>query len=110
MKRRSFLWLSAAWACSGVACDANETLSARPDPRLKVFAPVFASTYIGAHHRADLALHNAGPGSLEIDEIRSEHPDFTLGTELPRLLWPSDKVEIDIRFAPSSSGEVLGEL
>lgn len=64
----------------------------------------FDPLFIGLDDNKTVTISNTGTKTLEIANINSFNPDFTLDTSGPASILPGESIDININFAPSSAG------
>jgi hypothetical protein len=69
----------------------------------------FGPVYIGYPEALALTLTNAGSGTVEVYDIRSDHPDFSPG-ETGFSLGVGESRDVAIQFAPGETGQATATL
>lgn len=64
----------------------------------------FDPLFIGLDDNKTVTISNTGTKTLEVSNINSFNPDFTLDNSGPASILPGESIDVNINFAPSSAG------
>jgi len=83
-----------------------------PDISLSETGHNYGQVEIGSYSDWTLVIENKGNGTLTIDDIYSDNADFGIvsPTSFPKDLCPGQGLEVEVRFSPSTEGEISGGL